>query len=99
MNLQPISVEGTLHPDGTLQLDQKVNLSPGRVQVVVQPLPKTRGTGGLGNVMDEVRASQQARGHRGRTFQEMQAEELAREEENDDYDRRSEELWGGSASP
>jgi hypothetical protein len=29
-------VEGTLKPDGTLELDQKPKLSPGRVRVTVE---------------------------------------------------------------
>jgi hypothetical protein len=36
MSLQEIVVEGTLKPDGTLELDQKPNLSPGRVTVVLR---------------------------------------------------------------
>ena len=36
MSLQEVVVEGTLKPDGTLELDQKPNLSPGRVQVVLR---------------------------------------------------------------
>lgn len=36
MSLHEIVVEGTLKPDGTLELDQKPNLSPGRVQVVLR---------------------------------------------------------------
>lgn len=45
MSLQEVIVGGTLKPDGTLELDQKPNLSPGRVQVVLRqesapPAPK-----------------------------------------------------------
>ena len=36
MSLTEIVVPGTLHPDGTLQLDEKPNLSPGRVTVVLR---------------------------------------------------------------
>jgi hypothetical protein len=36
MSLTEIVVEGTLNPDGTLDLDQKPNLSPGRVTVVLR---------------------------------------------------------------
>lgn len=43
MSLTEITVQGTLNPDGTLELDQKPNLSPGRVTVVLrqqsQPTP------------------------------------------------------------
>ena len=38
MSVTETVIEGTLKPDGTLELDQKPNLSPGRVQVRVQPL-------------------------------------------------------------
>jgi hypothetical protein len=36
MSFTEIVVEGTLKPDGTLELDQKPTLSPGRVQVVLR---------------------------------------------------------------
>src|SRR5262249_22819223 len=36
MNFTEVVVEGTLKPDGTLELDQKPNLAPGRVRVVLQ---------------------------------------------------------------
>jgi hypothetical protein len=36
MSLGEVVMEGTLKPDGTLELDQKPNLSPGRVQVVLR---------------------------------------------------------------
>jgi len=36
MSLTEVVVEGTLKPDGTLELDQKPNLSPGRVTVALR---------------------------------------------------------------
>jgi hypothetical protein len=36
MSLSEVVIEGTLKPDGTLELDQKPNLSPGRVTVVLR---------------------------------------------------------------
>jgi hypothetical protein len=36
MSHQEIVVAGTLKPDGTLELDQKPNLAPGRVTVVLR---------------------------------------------------------------
>lgn len=36
MSLTEITVEGTLKPDGTLELDQKPNLPPGRVTVLLR---------------------------------------------------------------
>jgi hypothetical protein len=92
-------LEGTLRSDGTLELDQKPNLPPGRVQVVLQPLPPPPATRGLVEVMDEIRQSQRARGYQGRTSEEMQAEEAARREEDEDYERRWEQLWGTPQPP
>ena len=36
MSLHEVVIEGTLQPDGTLQLDHKPNLSPGRITVVLR---------------------------------------------------------------
>jgi hypothetical protein len=36
MSLREVVIEGTLKPDGTLELDQKPRLSPGRVTVVLR---------------------------------------------------------------
>ena len=36
MSLNEMVIEGTLKPDGTLELDEKLNLPPGRVKVTVQ---------------------------------------------------------------
>lgn len=98
MNIQVVTVAGTLQPDGTLQLDQKPNLSPGRVQVIVQPLaPRSPAERGLVAVMDEIRAGQLARGYHGRSIEEMMAEEAAHREEGDDYEQRCEHLWKDSS--
>lgn len=40
MSQNVIIIQGTLTADGTIQLDEKPNLPPGRVQVVVQSLPQ-----------------------------------------------------------
>ena len=37
MSRNEVVVEGTLKSDGTLQLDSKPNLSPGRVTVILRP--------------------------------------------------------------
>lgn len=100
MDLTQAVTEGTLKADGTLELDEKPNLSPGRVLVVVQPLSqRALSKRGLVEVMDEIRASQLARGYQGRTLEAMQAEEKGRQEEDEEYDRRCEQLWGGPIGP
>jgi len=40
MSLTEIEVTGTLHADGTLVLDEKPNVPPGRVTVVVRAAPQ-----------------------------------------------------------
>jgi len=100
MSLTETVIEATLKLDGTLELDQKPNLSPGRVQVIVKPLaPSYTGRRGLVEVMDEIRQSQRTRGYLGRTSQEMQAAETARQEEDEQYEHRCEQLWGGPLPP
>src|SRR5437868_737722 len=39
MPLEELIVQGTLKPDGTLELDHRPNLAPGRVSVVLRPMP------------------------------------------------------------
>ena len=41
MSLDAVIVQGTLRPDGTLELDEKPPLTPGRVQVTLQPVTLT----------------------------------------------------------
>jgi len=99
MSLTETVIEGTLKPDGTLELDQKPNLSPGRVQIIVQPLvssPAKRR--GLVDVIDEIRREQLARGYQGRTAEEMAADEAERKAEEDAYDQSMEVLWGQTQS-
>ena len=95
MSLNETVIEGTLKPDGTLELDQAPSAVPGRVQVTVKPLvsPPTRRRG-LVDVIDEIRRDQLARGYQGRSPEEMAADEAERKAEEDDYDQRMEELSG-----
>ena len=43
MNAIQIEVTGMLQPDGSLLLDQKPDLPPGRVRVVIQRMPEPIG--------------------------------------------------------
>src|SRR5438094_5064333 len=91
----PVVVQGTLKPDGTLELDQKPSLMPGRVQVVLQPLPTGSATRmGLAEVILRIHQDQAARGYQGRTAAEMVAEEALRQQEDDDYEARCQSIWG-----
>ena len=99
MSLNETVIEGTLKADGTLELDEKPNLSPGRVQVIVKPLvsPPVRRRG-LVDLIDEIRRDQLATGYQGRTAAEMATDEAERRAEEDDYDRRMHELWAQTQS-
>lgn len=44
MTTNAIELQGTLREDGTLVLDAKPNLPPGRVKVIVEPVPDYRQT-------------------------------------------------------
>jgi hypothetical protein len=57
MSFTEIVVEGTLKPDGTLELDQKPSLSPGRVTVVLrqETQPPLTPPGGWWPFMQEAR--------------------------------------------
>ena len=74
MRPDDIIVQGTVKPDGTLELDQNPRLSPGRVTVILQPAQAgTPPTRRLADLIDEIRRGQQARGFQGRSAQEIEA--------------------------
>ena len=64
MNRNEVVVQGTVKPDGTLELDQKPNLSPGRVMVVLRqqsepPPPKEN----WWQYLQRIRAEREASGY------------------------------------
>lgn len=74
MSLTETVVEGTLQPDGTLVLDEKPNLPPGRVTVLVQRLPVLPPGDPFWDMMKSIWAGQKARGHVPRSVEEIEAE-------------------------
>lgn len=70
-----IEVQGTLREDGTLVLDEKPDLPPGRVKVTLQP---ANSAGRDGNdviaVLDQIHAAQALRGHVPRSVEEIDAD-------------------------
>jgi hypothetical protein len=90
MSLDQVTVEGTLKPDGTLELDEKPSLPPGRVTVIVQQAPaRPRRQRTLADVIDEIQRDQQARGYHGRSAEEIEAGLREGEEE---YERKMQAL-------
>jgi hypothetical protein len=66
MSLQEIVVAGTLKPDGTLELDEKPTLPPGRVTVVLRQESESEAAApqeGWWPYMQRVRAEREAAGY------------------------------------
>jgi hypothetical protein len=74
MSATHVVVEGTIKPDGTLELDSKLELPPGRVQLIVQPLPELPKDDPFWQTMEGIWAAQKARGHVPRTKEQIDAE-------------------------
>ena len=86
----PVFVQGTIKPDGTLELNQQPKLPPGPVLVSVQPMASSPvRPRGLADVIDAIRQGQQARGFQGRSAQEIDA---GLREGEDDYEQRMQTL-------
>jgi len=92
MSTRPVIVEATLKPDGTLKLDEKLALPPGRVQLVVQPLPELPDDDPFWQMMKRIWAGQKARGHVPRTVEEIEAERTAFRDEAEESARQVERV-------
>jgi nitrogen fixation protein FixH len=73
MNSQEITVQGTIRPDGSLELDQKVGLPPGRVRVTVEPVEQSRRED-TWTVLQRAWAERQACGLTPRSKEEIDAQ-------------------------
>ncbi len=74
MSANPIVVTGTIGSDGNLDLDRKLNLAPGPVQLVVQSIPELPQKDSFWQTMQGIWDGQLARGHIPRTKEEIDAE-------------------------
>src|SRR5277367_803182 len=98
MSETAIVVQGILKDNGTLELDERPMLSPGRVQVMILPIPapaEGQVRRSLVDVLDEIHAGQRARGYLGRSIEEMEADEEERRASDEDYEKR----WRTILSP
>ncbi len=92
MSLTETVIEGTLKADGTLELDQKPNLPPGRVQVIVQTLPAIPKDDPFWQRLQAMWNIQKARGHVARSVEEVEAERRQIREEWDERMQRIEQV-------
>jgi hypothetical protein len=74
MSLSEEEIAGTLKPDGTLELDAKPALPPGRVTVILRPVPAAEPPQeSLWEFMQRGRAELEAAGHHFMDEAEMNA--------------------------
>ncbi|HKI36856.1 MAG TPA: hypothetical protein VKA46_33700 [Gemmataceae bacterium] len=86
-----VEVAGTLRDDGTLVLDARPNLPPGRVRVTVRPVPDYKETE-IWKFFEQVRAEQQARGFAPRSREEIDADLAAARPEDEGRMREIERI-------
>jgi hypothetical protein len=87
-----IVVNGTVKPDGTLELEEKVPLPAGPVQVTVQPLPELPDDDPFWQRMRAIWDAQKARGHVPRGTREVEAERQAVRDEREERLKERERL-------
>jgi hypothetical protein len=94
MAVEILEVFGTVRPDGTLELDQKLNVPAGRVRVRVEAVtPAPPVTESLVEFGERSRRELEAAGHRFRTKEEIDAEI---EELRNDWDDPIDDLNRGT---
>jgi hypothetical protein len=90
MNVTEVVLQGTLKADGTLELDEKPNLPPGRVRITLAPqTPADQPGESVWSVLERIWAERKALGLPGRTREEIDAEINA---SRDEWEERMEEL-------
>jgi hypothetical protein len=77
MSATHVVVEGTLKPDGSLELDGRLNLPPGRVQLIVQPLPELPKDDPFWQMMQRIWAERAAAGLIPRSTDEVEGQRAA----------------------
>jgi hypothetical protein len=85
MNTPIAVVEGTVHPDGTLELREKVDLPAGKVQVTLIPVPDLPQNDPFWQLMHGIWAGQKARGHIPRSAGEVEVERQAVRDEWEEH--------------
>ncbi len=83
-----VVVQGTVKSDGTLELNQPVNLPPGEVRVIVQAMTALSGAGdNVLTVLERIWAERRAKGMQGRSGEQIDADIQAMRDEWEDRQR------------
>ena len=84
------TIDATLDTNGQLRLTHQPRLPAGPVRVTIRVAAPVGPRRGMADVIQEIDTDQQLRGFHGRTAAELQAEEEARQAEDDERDREQE---------
>ena len=87
-----VVVRGTLLPDSTLDLDQKPNLAPGRVPVMVETSNELPRPDRFWAMMEQLWNDLKVSGHVPRSVEEIEAERQAFREEWDERQEAQERI-------
>ena len=77
MGSDPVTIEGVVKPDGTLEVTGKVPLPEGKVQVTIVPLAKVPAADPFWQMLHGIWDSRKAAGLHPRSVQEIEAERRA----------------------
>ncbi len=83
MATDAVEIQGTLREDGTLLLDNKPNLPPGRVKVIVELIQDYKQTE-IWQFFERLWAEQRERGHVPRSREEIDTELQAARQEDEE---------------
>ena len=84
MSATHVVVEGTVKPDGSLELDSKLDLPPGRVQLIVQPLPELPKDDPFWQMMQKIWTDRKAAELTPRSTEEVEAQRRTIREDADE---------------
>jgi hypothetical protein len=99
MNAAAVVVEGTVQPDGTLEVIQKVDLPAGRVHVTVQPVAEPAQPDRFWKMMESLWSAPRVGGRIPRTREQMDAELEGLRNEAEDEMQAVERLQGEYRRP
>ena len=98
MNVIEETIEATLDSNGQLRLTHQPRLPPGPVRVTIRVATSVGPRRGMADVIQEIDTGQRLRGFHGRVAAELQAEEEARQTQDDERDREQDAARGGVSS-